>query len=108
MTLLITIFAAVITTIVWYVKVDDNMKLGTLCLMYWGASLMWFVDAVVGYIESGAEYFTPALSEMVNDSFLGFSVVALGLVIWLIVLFIKDPKKSIHRKLNSVNVKKMN
>ena len=29
---------------------------------------------------------------MLNDLFLGLSVVALGLVIWLVVLLIKDPK----------------
>ena len=52
---------------------------------------MWFVDAVFEYIELGADYFTPAIKDMVNDAFLGFSVVALGLIIWLIVLLIKDP-----------------
>ena len=29
---------------------------------------------------------------MLNDLFLGLSVIALGLVIWLIILLIKDPK----------------
>jgi len=29
---------------------------------------------------------------MVNDLYLGLSVVALGLIVWLIVLLIKDPK----------------
>jgi hypothetical protein len=67
------------------------MKTGVLCLMYWGASLMWLVDAVVEYFELGAEYFTPAASDMLNDAYLGLSVVALGLVIWLVVLLVKDP-----------------
>ena len=73
-------------------KAETGMKLGMLCLMYWGAALMWLVDAIAGYIELGAAYFTPAASEMLNDSYLGLSVVALGLVIWLAVLLIKDPK----------------
>ena len=29
---------------------------------------------------------------MLNDLFLGVSVVALGLIVWLIILLIKDPK----------------
>lgn len=93
MTLLVTVFAAVIATVVWYKTVQkSDMKLGVLCLMYWGASLMWLVDAIFEYAELKAEYFTPAPADMLNDLFLGLSVVALGLVIWLIVLLVKDPK----------------
>ena len=53
---------------------------------------MWFVDAVVGYMESGAEFFAPSGAEMLNDMYLGLSVVALGLIIWLAILLIKDPR----------------
>lgn len=93
MTLLITVFAAVISTAVWYRGMpDDKMKTGILCWMYWGASLMWLVDAVVEYVELRSSYFTPAPADMLNDAFLGFSVVALGLVIWIVRLLILDPK----------------
>ena len=98
MTLLITVFAAVISTVIWYVT-DSNMKLGMLSLMYWGAALMWLVDAVVEYIELGAEYFTPATADMLNDSYLGLSVVVLGLVIWLITVLIKDPNGKLRMAL---------
>lgn len=92
MTLLIAVFAAVITTIIWYTNDKrSQLKLGTLTLMYWGASLMWMVDAVVEYIELGAEYFTPAPADMLNDAFLGLSVVAFGLIIWIVILMVKDP-----------------
>ena len=85
MTLLIAVFAAVITTIIWYTNDRrSQLKLGTLALMYWGAS-------VVEYIELGAEYFTPASSDMLNDAFLGLSVVAFGLIIWIVILMVKDP-----------------
>lgn len=100
MTLLITVFAAVISTVVWYVS-DSNMKLGTLSLMYWGASLMWFIDAVREYIEIGAAYFTPAAADMLNDAYLGLSVVALGLVIWLVLVLIKDPNGKIKNALKN-------
>ncbi len=97
MTLLITVFAAIITTIVWYNRKNDNMKLGVLVSMFWGASLMWLGDAIFGYVEDGADYFTPALEDMINDSFLGLSVVALAMIIWLVVLLIKDPKGVVRK-----------
>ena len=68
------------------------MQLGTLCLMFWGASLMWLVDAIVEYSEIGAEFFMQDGADMLNDLYLGLSVVALGLIIWLVILLIKDPK----------------
>ncbi len=99
MTLLITVFAAVITTVIWYNRSDDNMKLGALMFMYWGASLMWLVDAIFEYVELGADYFSPAVKDMINDTFLGVSVVALGLVIWLVRLLILDPKGRVRASL---------
>ena len=98
MTLLITTFAACIATAVWYKSYGrSEMKPGILALIYWGASIMWFVDAFVEYMELKDEYFTPAPADMLNDSFLGFSVVALGLIIWLVVVMIKDPKGVIRK-----------
>ena len=100
MTLLVTVFAAVVSTVVWYKNAPKNeMLVGVLCWLYWGASLMWLVDAVFEFVELGAEYFTPAPAELLNDLFLGLSVVALGLVIWLIVLLIKDPKGAVRAAL---------
>lgn len=96
MTLLICVFAAIICTVKWYNRTDDTMKLGTLCFMYWGASLMWLVDAVFEYMELQDAYFAPAPVDMLNDAFLGLSVVALGLIIWLVILLVKDPKGSVR------------
>ena len=93
MTLLTTVFAAIICTVIWYKSPNrTEMRLGTLSLMYWGASLMWLIDAVFEYAELKEEYFTPAPVDMLNDFFLGLSVVALGLIIWLVIVLIKDPK----------------
>ena len=92
MTLLITVFVALIATIKWYKRKDDTMRLGTLSIIYWGASLMWLGDAIFEYAELHEEYFTPAAADMLNDAFLGLSVVALGMILWLIILLIKDPR----------------
>ena len=49
---------------------------------------MWLADAIMEYIELGAEYFAPAPAEMLNDLYLGLSVVVLGLIIWIVVLLV--------------------
>lgn len=92
MTLLITVSAAAASTLIWYSSEKARArKIGILVLMYWGASLMWTVDAVAGFIENGADYFVPSGAEMLNDAFLGLAAAVLGLVIYSAVLLIKDP-----------------
>ena len=94
MTLLITLIAAVTVTLIWYTSEKARkMKTGILCYMFWGASLMWLVDAAVEYIEDGADYFIPSSGDMLNDTFLGLTVVVLALVVWTVYILIKDPKK---------------
>lgn len=100
MTLLLTVFAAAVCTAVWYKNAEKNeLRIDVLCWMYWGASIMWFVDAIFEYAELGSEFFTPEASDMLNDAYLGLSVIALGLVIWTAVLLIKDPKGVVKAKL---------
>lgn len=104
MTLLVCIFAAIITTVIWYKKLPDKkMMLGFLSLMYWGAALMWTVDAVFEYIKLKAAFFTPSAGDMLNDLYLGLCVSALGLVIWLAVLLIKDPKGVMKKAIGGKN-----
>lgn len=100
MTLLTTVFAAIIATVIWYRGVPKSeMKAGTLCWMYWGASLMWLVDAIFEYAELGAEFFAPAAADMLNDLYLGLSVSALGLFIWLVIMLVNDPKGAVKSAL---------
>lgn len=100
MTLLITVVAAVMTTTIWYSsKAARNLKIGTLCWMFWGASLMWLVDAIFEYAELGADYFVPAAADLLNDAFLGLSVVAFALVVWIAYVLISDPSGVIRETL---------
>lgn len=100
MTLLITLIAAVVSTAVWYQSEKARiMHTGTLALMYWGASLMWLVDAAAEYAELRAEFFAPAAADMLNDTFLGLSVAVLGLVIWLVIVLVKDPLRTVRNLL---------
>lgn len=99
MTLLISVFAAVIVTTIWYTRKYEDMKLGALIFMYWGASIMWFIDAVFEFVELREEFFTPSAADMLNDTYLGLSVVALGLIIWMVRLLILDPKGTVRAAL---------
>lgn len=105
MTLLISLLAAVVSTVLWYCtagteRPKHDMKISVLCWMYWGASLMWMVDAVFAYAEDHEAFFRPSGAEMLNDLYLGLSVVVLGLVIWLLVLLIRDPKGVVRNVLS--------
>ena len=71
MTLLTTVFAAIASTIVWYKKAPENeMKVGILCWMYWGASLMWLVDLSI--LKSEPVFLPPPRSICSTIFFSGF------------------------------------
>ena len=94
MTLLISMTAAIVSTVVWYFNYPKSKKacIGYLCFMYWGATIMWIGDAIIEYLDQGAEYFT---------AFLGFSAVVLGLLIWLVIVLVKDPNRVLSRIVKS-------
>lgn len=79
----LTLAAAIIATILW-VKNErrSELKLGALCLIYWGAAIMWAVDLVIAWGEEGAEAFETGASA----TMLGVVVVALGAAIWAVIL----------------------
>ncbi|MHB8105508.1 MAG: hypothetical protein ACYDG5_08265 [Dehalococcoidales bacterium] len=89
MWLILTALAAVITTIVWYVKSpNDKYKLGLLSLMFWGATIMWLVDHIMAYVSEDGQFF-----EISTDAtMLGVAVIVLALMAWVITLVISDPK----------------
>ena len=51
---------------------------------------MWLADFIFEYAELKADYFNQSLESILNDSLLGLTVVTIGLVIWLVILLIKD------------------
>jgi hypothetical protein len=95
MWLIMTALAAVITTVIWYIKApDDKYKLGLLSSIFWGATLMWLVDHVMAFLTEGGDFFEMNL----DATLLGVTVIILALLAWLIVLLISDPK-GVLRKL---------
>jgi peptidoglycan biosynthesis protein MviN/MurJ (putative lipid II flippase) len=96
MWLILTALAAIITTVIWYVKApQDKYKLGLLSLTFWGATLMWLVDHVMAYLTEGGEFFEVSL----DATLLGVSVIVLALFAWVIVLLVSDPKGVLQKAL---------
>jgi hypothetical protein len=60
---------------------------------------MWFMDFVFEYAELKADYFSQSFADILNDSLLGVTVVAIGLAAWLAVLMIKDPQGVFKKRL---------
>jgi len=95
MWLIILAFAAAIVTPIWYsMAEEDKYLLRLLCLMLWGATIMAFVDRVMGFLMGGGEFLELTLDATV----LGFAMLTVALVIWEIVLLLKDPKKVLYKK----------
>lgn len=95
MWLILTALAAIVTTLIWYIKSPgDKYKLGMLSLAFWGATIMWLVDHIMAYISNGGEFFEINL----DATMLGISVIVVALLIWLFVLLISDPKKVLKLK----------
>lgn len=97
---IITAIAAIVTTIIWYVNApEDKYKLSTLCFIFWGATLMWFVDHIMAYLTEGGEFFEITL----DAALLGITVVIVGLLAWIIMLLVNDPKGVFKKLLQSGN-----
>jgi hypothetical protein len=101
MWLILTVLAAIITTVIWYVNApEDKYKIGLLSLAFWGATIMWLVDHVMAYVTEGGEFF-----ELNQDAtMLGISVIIFALMVWLFVLLINDPKGIIKRIIQKQNL----
>ncbi len=95
MFLIITALAAIVSTAVWYSQAPgDKYRVGLLSLMFWGATMMWFVDHVFAYLTEGGEFFEVNL----DATMLGVCVVIVGLLVWQVILLISDPKRVFSRR----------
>jgi len=95
MWLLILSFSAAIATALWYsMAEDDRYMLRFLSLILWGAAIMVLVDHTVGYLMEGGEFL-----EMTGEAtVLGMVLLTVALVIWEIVLLLKDPRKVLWKR----------
>ncbi|MEM2454710.1 MAG: hypothetical protein QXL85_01585 [Candidatus Bathyarchaeia archaeon] len=95
MWLLILAFAATVVTPIWYSRAeDDKYMLRILCLILWGATIMTLVDRMMGYFMEGGAF----LELTPEAAALGFTMLTAALIIWEIILLLKDPKCAIRRR----------
>ena len=81
MCLLLTLVAAIAASLVWYRRDrKGGAQLETLCLMYWGAALMWMVDGFFNLAEG-----EPFLELTADDASLGLLVVASGVIVYFLM-----------------------
>ncbi len=90
MTLLITLLAAIAATAVWRRRPSGRFSAGMLALIYWGAAIMWTVDEAFVIVSQGIAGRTGDPAGLLDDALLGLSVVALGLIIWLVAAAAKE------------------
>lgn len=89
MCLILTLIAALISSVLWYKKDRGNAyKIGTLALMFWGAGLMWLVDSVFAVFEGEAFFDLSA-----DDTKLGALIIVCGVAMWAFLLAISRSKK---------------
>jgi len=62
-----------------------------LAAISWGASIMFFIDHVYGYLTEGGEF----IDTSVDAVLLGFVLQLFVLILWMLILIIKNPKKSV-------------
>ncbi|MEM2901139.1 MAG: hypothetical protein QXO32_00170 [Candidatus Bathyarchaeia archaeon] len=95
MWLIVLAFSAIIATALWYsMAEDDKYMLRLLSLILWGASIMVFVDHVMGYVMDGGEF----LEMTVEATVLGVTLLLGALIAWEIVLLLKDPKGVLYKR----------
>jgi Na+-driven multidrug efflux pump len=96
MWLLVLGYTAVITTVLWYVyrARGEDLCLNYLSIILWGATVMFFIDSLYSYLN-GEEF----IEISVDAAVLGFSLLLVALVVWLFILFLKDPKRVFRKAL---------
>lgn len=79
---LITTFLAAVVATILYRLLNGRFKLGLLSLMLWGATVMIFVDRILGY--EGGPFFEAQTDGLIkNGAVLGVVMLCPVLLIWL-------------------------
>jgi hypothetical protein len=85
MCLLVTLFAAIIASIIWYTHAENDIyRVKVLAAIYWGASLMWGVDCVADALDGKSPF-----SATADDFLLAGLIVASGLAAFAFLRFME-------------------
>ena len=91
MWLITTFIAALTATLLWFL-LKKKYKLGFLSLMLWGATIMIFVDHILGY--EGGEFLERETDGVIkNGILLGIVMLLPVFFIWFIAIFISKLKR---------------
>ncbi|MEX2750764.1 MAG: hypothetical protein Q6366_002650 [Candidatus Freyarchaeota archaeon] len=91
MWLITTCIAAIGATAAWFVA-PKKYKLGFLSLMLWGASIMIFIDHILGY--EGGEFIKMTTDGMItNSTVLGIAMLIPIFIIWEIYVVFSMKKE---------------
>ena len=91
---LMTIAAAIVFTVLYFKVLRTPAVLATM-LMFWGAALMWSVDCVHSAMEGEGLF-----DLSVEDMYLGFIILAFGLALFGVLLFVE--RLSIEHRTHAV------
>lgn len=89
MWLITTLTFAIITTLLWFKK--RKYRLDYLALMLWGATIMIFIDHILGY-EGGDFIEIETEGLITNATILGILMLLPPIAVWIILLYIEDKK----------------
>lgn len=93
MTLLTVIAAAVICIAARLRKsCDKNSGIGLLCVILCFEAAVISGVTVFDFIKNDRAFSVPSAGQMLRDAYLGLGIVAVGLIVWLIINFIKNKK----------------
>ncbi len=87
-------YAASITTILWYSRAENDVYMfKILALIQWGAAIMGFIDSLVSYFEG-----EPLFEATQESILLGLVLLLASILIWELILLIKDPRRVLYKK----------
>jgi len=100
MWLIILAIAAVTSTALWYFKDNGKYGLEILSLIFWGATVMVFVDHAMGIVEDALAGHEVEFREVSPSAvLLGGFLVGMGVALWEVYLLLKKPRRNVSRKI---------
>ncbi len=89
---LLTTFLAALTATAFAYVFKNKYKLGLLCLMLWGGTIMILIDHLLGY-KGGAFLETETNGFIPNSTLLGLAMLVPVLLVWVIAVYMQRSNK---------------
>lgn len=94
MTFIIIFISFLISFYIWYKRMPNiSYNENLLVVLLFIASFIWLINTIYDLIKDGMGVFTINLQSFLYDVFLGFLVILIALVIWIISIIVDDKKQ---------------